>query len=243
MLCPTCFCSHARSATGTRGRFGVRFHPSLTQPDADLPPSCSIPVAAAAIQDIATATSAFNLTWSEDESLFTDSSLATFSIIAFLSNSDQVLTTSGEAALQTWLGNGGSLIGLHAGTACLFNDTSFAVAIGALFSDHPTIGNATFNRLVAHPTTDMLPDPYTTYEEAYRFRSDPRSVGATVLYSLDEASAPDAAYAETGYYQGTPAPSIWYRDGAVTPWDLNNVTTAAESSSVMRGRTWMTSLG
>lgn len=101
----------------------------------------SIPVAIDALALLGKSLS-ITTTFSEDENLFTPSMLSTFDIITFLSNSDQVLTTSGELALQGFLASGGSLIGLHAATACLFNDQAFATSMGALFDYHPTISNA-----------------------------------------------------------------------------------------------------
>lgn len=90
----------------------------------------SIPTAMDAIGNIGHNSSLFDPTFSKNESLFTPDQLAPYSAIVFLSNSDQVLTDSGEAALADWLTQGGSLVGLHAGTACLFNDTAFGTAMG-----------------------------------------------------------------------------------------------------------------
>lgn len=107
----------------------------------------SIPVAIDAIRTLSAATSPpFLATFSEDERLFTDQQLAQFDVIAFLSNSDQVLTSDGELALERWLAGGPTkrkvgFVGLHAATACLFEDVSFAVGMGALFSYHPAIQN------------------------------------------------------------------------------------------------------
>lgn len=67
----------------------------------------SIPTAINALQTISTNLNIIT-TFSEDKNLFTSTSLAQFDMIAFLSNSDQVLTTSGEVALEQWLTKGGS---------------------------------------------------------------------------------------------------------------------------------------
>lgn len=76
----------------------------------------SIPTAISALQDIATRTSLYNPTFSEDPNLFTIEQLSQFKAIVFLSNSDQVLTSDGEEAFSEWLTTGGSLVGLHAAT-------------------------------------------------------------------------------------------------------------------------------
>ncbi len=125
----------------------------------------------------------------------------------------------------------------HPSSACLH-----ALA-PSRFDYHPDIQNVTYTTLVDHPTTAMFPDPYISYEEAYHHRTDPRDVGATALLTYDQDALTDPKFGTTGYYQGSPPAAAWFRDGAVTPVDLNNETTAAESSSVFRGRTWYTSLG
>ncbi|GAA6009816.1 hypothetical protein JCM11491_000825 [Sporobolomyces phaffii] len=207
----------------------------------------SIPTAISALQDIADRTSLYAPTFSEDENLFTSDGLAQFKAIVFLSNSDQVLTADGETAFADWLTKGGSLVGLHAATACLFNDTAFGVAMGSWFHRHPTIQNATFTKLVNHETIDMLPDRYTTFEEVYSYRSDPRAVNATVLLTVDpdsyqDSDKPTDQGVDAPYYQGAPHPIAWYRD-AGSNVDLSNGTAPTGQAQRMNGRMWMTSLG
>ncbi|GAA5981958.1 hypothetical protein JCM5350_006580 [Sporobolomyces pararoseus] len=207
----------------------------------------SIPTAITALQDIADRTSLYDPTFSEDENLFTSEGLQNYKAIVFLSNSDQVLTSDGETAFAEWLTGGGSLVGLHAATACLFNDTAFGTAMGSWFNRHPTIQNATFTKLVEHETIDMLPDRYNTFEEVYSFRTDPRSVNATVLLTVDpdsyqDADKPTPEGVDAPYYQGSPHPIAWYREGGMNV-DLSNGTVPADQAQRMNGRMWMTSLG
>ncbi|KAK4705177.1 uncharacterized protein P7C70_g1040, partial [Phenoliferia sp. Uapishka_3] len=183
---------------------------------------------------------------SEDPTLFTAAGLAQFDAIAFLSNSNvvddtgtvsqDVLDSAGVEALRQWLtGPGKGLVGLHAATACLFDDESFGVGMGSWFDVHPEIQNATFLKVVEHPVVDMLPERYTTFEEVYNFRSDPRSVNATVVLTVDETSY-DNTVTNRPFFQGSPHPIAWVRD---TPVDLGNGT----SNGKMAGRLFMTSLG
>lgn len=71
----------------------------------------------------------FSPTFSEDPARFTLTQLQSFAAIVFLSNSDQVLSSAGEVALEQYLASGGNLIGLHAATACLFEDQAFGTAV------------------------------------------------------------------------------------------------------------------
>ncbi|GAA5848389.1 hypothetical protein JCM5353_004883 [Sporobolomyces roseus] len=207
----------------------------------------SIPTAIEALQELADRTSLYDPTFSEDPNLFTTEGLQGFKAIVFLSNSDQVLTSEGESAFEDWLTtSGGSLVGLHAATACLFNDTAFGTAMGSWFHRHPDIQNVTFTKLIDHETIDMLPDRYDTYEEIYSFRTDPRAVNATVLLTVDPSSYVDSDKpTESGidepYFQGSPHPIAWFREGGMEV-DLSNGTNAGEGKR-MNGRMWMTSLG
>lgn len=86
----------------------------------------------------------------------------------------------------------------------------------------------------------MFPDRYTYLEEAHHFRSDPRAVNCTVLLSFDESLIDDPRAGSRPYYQGSPPPIAWYREGQSV--DLTNGTGGA-SAPRMTGRTFMTSLG
>lgn len=97
----------------------------------------------------------------------------------------------------------------------------------------------TFTKLVNHSTVDPLPDRYETYEEVYHFRTDPRDVNCTVLLSYDPSTVQDPQFGTRPYYQGSPPPIAWYREGKTV--DLSNGTDA--NPPTMTGRTWMTSLG
>lgn len=83
----------------------------------------------------------------------------------------------------------------------------------------------------------MFPPRYAILEEAYQFKSDPRSTNATVLMTLDPNSYTDSMRGTRGFYQGVNIPSVWYRDQTV---QLGNGTAAG---GTMEGRMWYTSLG
>ncbi|KAL7417761.1 trehalose utilization-domain-containing protein [Mrakia frigida] len=177
-----------------------------------------------------------SFSFSENPSLFSDDGLNGFDAIAFVSNSDEVLDQSGKDAFLRWLQKGGNFLGVHAGCACLFTTEFFQNEVGALFDYHPTLQQVTFLPLnTTHPAMTNIPARWTFEEEVYYFRSDPRTVGATVLMTVDESSYNDTGGVSTGTYdQGSPHPIAWYQDptSAVTV-----------SSSVKAGRSFFTSLG
>jgi type 1 glutamine amidotransferase len=79
-----------------------------------------------------------------------------------------------------------------------------------------------------HPSTAMLPSQWHVYDEIYNFKSDPRTVNATVLLSADEASYSDPGVRK--YDQGTPHPIAWCQEHGA-------------GASGTAGRSFYTSLG
>ncbi|KAH9945196.1 trehalose utilization-domain-containing protein [Epithele typhae] len=78
----------------------------------------------------------------EDQALFTDDNLAQYDALLFLSNTGEVLDTSGKAALQTYLDKGGNFIGVHSASDALRNTTFFLHEVGAQFDYHPELQDA-----------------------------------------------------------------------------------------------------
>lgn len=65
----------------------------------------------------------------------------------------------------------------------------FALPLGALFDHHPNLQSATFTKTnISHISTAMLPDRWTYPEEVYSFTTDPRSIGAQVIMTVDPTS-------------------------------------------------------
>jgi type 1 glutamine amidotransferase len=206
---------------------------------------------------------------SEDPAAFNDNYLSQFTALAFLSkyvdrlpsptlnatSSDDILDTpSQRQALNTYLLNGGHLLGFHAGNAALFDLPCFGTAIGAFFDRHPDLQPATF-LLLGTPYPSLiagLPDRWTFDEEVYQYRSDPRATNITVLLTVDDASYTYPENGTTPYFQGpAPHPIAWLREG---PYDLGNGTgtngmNASAGDNVLQGtflstgRMFYTSLG
>ncbi|QRV74879.1 hypothetical protein RhiJN_02894 [Ceratobasidium sp. AG-Ba] len=206
----------------------------------------SIPTAIAALKELGQKNNIY-FDATEDQNQFNDDSLATYDALLFLSNSGEgsfgvlfltftdkpreVLNESGKQAFQNYLNKGGNYIGIHAASACLFNTTFYQKQVGALFDYHPELQPVTFVVIDKnHPSTSMLPDRWIYTEEVYNFRSDPRTVGAQVILSVDESS-----YTDTGvrnYTQGTPHPIAWYQEHGAGAEDPSSA-----------GRSFYTSLG
>ncbi|ELU40174.1 ThuA domain-containing protein [Rhizoctonia solani AG-1 IA] len=187
----------------------------------------SIPVATIALEELGQQHGiAFDAT--EDRTQFDGNSLEKYDAILFLSNSGEgkSFPIVGKQAFQTYLDKGGNYIGIHAASACLYNTAFYHKEVGTQMlllgrlsqSFKPTHGRCSFRLppgasacaqtfLVLdkdHPSTTMLPDRWTYKEEVYNFRSDPRSIGAKILLSVDPSSYTDT-HIRT-YDQGSPHP-------------------------------------
>lgn len=145
-----------------------------------------------------------NFTFSEDRTLFRDEQLGRFDNIMFVSNTEDVLDADGKAAFQKWLSLGGTYVGVHSASGCLQDQEFYQKEVGAIFDYHPEISNATFIPLnTTHPSMLTIPDRWNFEEEVYNFKSDPRSVGAEVLMTVDKDSYNDLG---SQYDMGSPHP-------------------------------------
>ncbi|KAG6844959.1 hypothetical protein H0H87_002073 [Tephrocybe sp. NHM501043] len=114
----------------------------------------------------------------EDKTQFTVENLSRYDALLFLSTTGEVLDSSGKAALQTYLNLGGNFIGIHSASDTISNTTFYGHEVGAFFDYHPELQNAIVNVLdKTHPSTSI-----------YNFKSDPRTIGATVILAADESS-------------------------------------------------------
>jgi type 1 glutamine amidotransferase len=137
----------------------------------------SIPQAIDTIRDMG-----YNATFTEDPSYFNNStSLSQYDALVFLSTSDEILEGEQKENLESYLLNGGGLVGIHSATSSLFNTPFYGTAFGAFFDRHPELQNATFQVVNdTHPSTSQLPSSWNFVEEVYNFRSDPRDANVTV---------------------------------------------------------------
>lgn len=192
----------------------------------------SIPTAIAALKAKRTSINVeFDAT--EDRAQFTDTVLAGYDALLFLSTTGEVLDDAGKAAFQKYLNLGGNFIAVHSSSDCLVNTTFYGREIGAIFDYHADIQNAIVDVVDAsHSSTSMLPTEWHVRDEMYNFKSDPRALGATVLLAANESS-----YVDNGtrkFDQGTPHPLAWFQSHGSGVDDVNKPSA---------GRSFYTSLG
>lgn len=178
----------------------------------------SIPAGATAIRQQGGARG-FSVDASEDSNAFTDDSLARYKAVVFLSTTGDILNAAQQAAFERFIRRGGGFVGVHSAADTEYDWPFYGALIGAYFSGHPDIQNATIQiEDQAHPTVSSLPRMWMRRDEWYNFRRNPRGT-VTVLATLDERTysggtmSPDHPIMWSHTYEGGRS---WYTAGGHT---------------------------
>ena len=162
----------------------------------------SIPAGITAIRQLGQQNN-FTVDTTEDDTKFTDTNLAQYAAVIFLSTTgDPVGTQAEKDAFQRYIQHGGGFVGIHAAADSGYNWSWYGQLVGAYFKQHPAIQPARVNVEVAnHPATMGLPSPWMRTDEWYDFQTNPRAT-TTVLMTIDESSY-------TGGTMGADHPLVW----------------------------------
>lgn len=145
----------------------------------------------------------FDTDTTTDVTKFTDDNLKKYKAIIFLSpTGDGFFNDEQKAAFQKYIRNGGSFVGIHAATDCLYDWEWYGKLVGAYFTKHPKIQQATLHVVNGqHIATKPLPAVWQHTDEWYNFKSI--SPDIKVLITVDEKSY-------TGGENGDVHPISWY---------------------------------
>ena len=162
----------------------------------------SIPAGIAAIQQLGTQNN-FAVDATEDDTKFTDTNLAQYAAVIFLSaTGDPVSTQAEKDAFQRYIQHGGGFVGIHAASDSGTTWPWYGQLVGAYFKQHPAIQQATVKiEDPAHPSTTGLPTSWIRTDEWYDFQANPRP-SVHVLTTLDESTY-------SGGTMGADHPNTW----------------------------------
>lgn len=147
----------------------------------------SIPAGIDALRDLGQQ-QGFTVTATEDATSFSPDNLSGYEAVVFLSTTGNVLDSSQQDALQSYVDTGGGYVGVHAAADTEYDWPYYGQLVGAWFKSHPAIQRATvFNEDRSHPATSHLGATWDRTDEWYNYRANPRS-GVHVLQSLDEST-------------------------------------------------------
>ena len=146
----------------------------------------------------------FEVTHTEDASLFTTENLKQYKLVVFLNTTGDVLNTEQEQAFEAFINNGGSFVGVHSASDTEFEWAWYGKLVGAYFLNHPKQATATITRVDnTHPATKHLPEQWIRHDEWYNFKSINQDIN--VLLNLEESTYEGG---ENGEFH----PIAWYHE-------------------------------
>ncbi|MEM8485905.1 MAG: ThuA domain-containing protein [Bacteroidota bacterium] len=178
----------------------------------------SIEAGIAAIKELAVIHN-FELDATEDAAAFTDANLANYEVVIFLSTTGDILNDDQQAAFERYIRAGGGFVGIHAAADTEYDWPFYGGLVGAYFESHPPDMPGTIHVVDdEHPSTQMLPERWTRFDEWYNFQDNPRG-NVHVLATLSEKSynggtmGADHPIAWCQVYEGARS---WYTGGGHT---------------------------
>ncbi|MCH6484796.1 ThuA domain-containing protein [Pseudoxanthomonas sp. LH2527] len=117
----------------------------------------------------------------EDAQAFTADNLARYRVVIFASTTGDVLDANQQAAMETFVREGGGFVGVHAAADTEYDWPWYGRLVGAYFRNHPPGLQSTH----VQPERDGKPagERWPVTDELYNYRANPRpqvSVVATV---------------------------------------------------------------
>ena len=150
------------------------------------------------------------ITATEDASLLRDEFLARFDVAVFLNPTGDAICDEGQAAFEKFMKKGKGFVGIHAASDFEYKWPFYGNLVGGYFLTHPPAQKATvifenFDHPAMKPFEGMK--TYTTVDEWYSFKENPRSK-ANVLARLDESTIK----ADNDKWKMDDHPLIWWND-------------------------------
>lgn len=130
----------------------------------------------------------FTVQNTENPADFNDQLLARYEVVVWLNTDSEVLNDDARRAFERYIRAGGGWVGVHAAAASEYEWPWYGQLLGAYFSGHPPVQPARVQvEISEHPSTAHLSPSFSTEDEWYSFRTNPRS-RVRVLMTLDESS-------------------------------------------------------
>jgi len=157
----------------------------------------------------------------EEGGVFNPAQLSKFNVVVFNNCTGRLLNDSQKIALQNYVEQGGTWIGIHgAGDNSHHWDWYEKNLVGAKFSHHPLEkhlqqASVTLNAVPDSLMVQGLPPAFTHTDEWYVFFDNPRANGFNVIYSIDgQKINPNGNILwvkDKNFGMGKDHPVAWYR--------------------------------
>jgi len=146
----------------------------------------------------------FNVTHTEDASIFTEENLSQYKLVIFLNTTGDILTDDQQKNFESFIKNGGSFMGIHSAADTEYDWPWYGKLVGAYFLDHPDQSNAEIVKINnTHQSCEHLPDRWVRFDEWYNYKNI--SPDINVLLELDETTY-------IGGKNGVHHPIAWYHE-------------------------------
>ncbi len=128
------------------------------------------------------------VSFTEEATVFTNTFLAGFDVVAFVNTTGDVLDPPEEAALERFVRGGRGFVGVHAAADTEHDWPWYGRLVGAFFTSHPAlpVEVTTTTESASHASTAHLPPTFQFTDEIYNFDRNPRADN-TILLTIDEA--------------------------------------------------------
>lgn len=129
----------------------------------------------------------FNVTHTEDASIFTEENLSQYKLVIFLNTTGDILTDNQQKNFESFIKNGGSFMGIHSAADTEYDWPWYGKLVGAYFLDHPDQSNAEIVKINnTHQSCEHLPERWVRFDEWYNYKNI--SPDINVLLELDETT-------------------------------------------------------
>jgi type 1 glutamine amidotransferase len=179
----------------------------------------NIPYAVEALKKLATEHK-FQVTVTDDPSMFTDQNLANYQLLVFPSTNQDVFDTDEQrVAFRRYIEAGGGLVGLHSVIGTERSWPWFKKMLGGSFSWHPEFQKYTVRVIdSSHPSMEGIPTAWERNDECYFVKEMYPGIRPIMAHDLTTLNKKDSVRikASSGPYEKL-YPAAWYQfyDGGV----------------------------
>jgi type 1 glutamine amidotransferase len=147
-----------------------------------------IPTSQRVVKEIGENSRAFEMTATEDVSVFTTENLRRYAAVMFFTTGELPMSDAQKAALLAFVRSGGGFIGVHSATDTFYQWPEYGKLIGGYFNEHPWRQKVTVDVAdPGNPLVAFLAPSFTISDEIYQIR-DFEAASSRVLLRLDPAS-------------------------------------------------------
>jgi uncharacterized protein len=148
----------------------------------------AIPLSQSILKQIGQEAGAFDITATEDVSVFTARNLRRYDAVMFYTTGELPMSSSQKSAFLDFVRSGGGFLGVHSATDTFYSWPDYLKLIGGYFDGHPWRQNVKIK--VQDPANELvsfLRPSMELSDEIYQIR-DFDARGSSVLLRLDESS-------------------------------------------------------